>query len=168
MKSICFIGHRKVENAAAVRQKLQQILPELIRNGAERFLLGDHSEFNSICYDVISELKKVYPQIMRIHFRTDYQYADEYTLRFLLQGYEETVFPPQLANVGKAVYIKRNRAMIDQSDICIFYYNEKYLPPRRKQSAACVIEYQPNSGTAAAYTYAAKQQKQCINLCENK
>ena len=28
----------------------------------------------------------------------------------------------------KAVYIVRNQAMIRASDVCIFYYNEQYMP----------------------------------------
>ena len=38
---------------------------------------------------------------------------------------------------GKAAYIERNKAMIDDSDYCIFYYNQNYKPPQRIQ--ACFV-----------------------------
>ena len=60
---------------------------------------------------------------------------------------------------GRASYVERNQAMIDKSDYCIFYYNEDYLPPRRKYSKRCITDYQPKSGTALAYHYAEQNKK---------
>ena len=61
----------------------------LLEQGVATFLFGDHSEFNTLCYKVVSELREVYPQIRRIHYQTDYPDADAYTMQFLLDGYED-------------------------------------------------------------------------------
>lgn len=50
---------------------------------------------------------------------------------------------------GRVSYVERNQAMINDSDYCIFYYDENY---------------QPKSGTALAYTYAKQKKKQIINI----
>lgn len=51
----------------------------------------------------------------------------------------------------------RNQDMIDHSDVCVFYYNKDYLPPKRKQSSRNIVDYQPRSGTAVAFTYAQRK-----------
>lgn len=105
----------------------------LLEQGVAIFLFGDHSEFNTLCYKVVSELREVYPQIRRIHYRTDYPDADAYTMQFLLDGYEDSICPDGVAAAGKAAYVERNQAMIRASDFCVFYYNNEYLPASRKK-----------------------------------
>ena len=53
--------------------------------------------------------------------------------------------------------------MIDDSDICVVYYDENYLPLRRKNSPRDISDYQPKSGTRIAYEYAIKKEKRVIN-----
>ena len=112
----------------------------------------------------MSELREEYPIIWRIHFRKDYQEISDDVREYFLQGYEDSVCPDGVANAGKASYIERNRAMIRISDYCVFYYDENYQPPLRKESKHSVIPYQPKSGTRAAYEYALSQKKKVINL----
>ena len=162
-KSVCFIGHRNINYTPELRERINQLIYKLIESGTVEFIFGDNSAFNDLCYDVVTELKEKYPEINRIHFRTSYENADEYTLRFLLAGYEKTICPKGVGSAGKASYIERNQAMMDESDICIFYYNEKYLPPKRKYAEAAFTDQQPNSGTAIAYAYAVKKKKKIIN-----
>ena len=66
-----------------------------------------------------------------------------------------------MENAGKASYVERNQEMIKKSDFCVIYYDERYLPPRRKNSRRELTDYQPKSGTAVAYNYAIK--KKIIN-----
>lgn len=73
----------------------------LLEQGVATFLFGDHSEFNTLCYKVVSELREVYPQIRRIHYRTDYPDADAYTMQFLLDGYEDSISLTELLLPGK-------------------------------------------------------------------
>ena len=65
---------------------------------------------------------------------------------------------------GRAAYVERNYAMIDQSDYCLFYYNENYLPPKRKWARRDLFVYQPKSGTALAYKYAQQKKKNIVNF----
>ena len=44
------------------------------------------------------------------------------------------------------------------------YYDENYIPKKRKNSRRDIKEYQPKSGTAVAYNYAVKKKKEIINV----
>ena len=55
-------------------------------------------------------------------------------MRFLTEGYEDSICPDGIASAGKASYVERNHAMVLASDFCVFYYNENYLPDMRKAS----------------------------------
>ena len=39
------------------------------------------------------------------------------------------------------MYVKRNYEMIDKSDYCIIYYNEKIAPTTRKSGAKIALDY---------------------------
>ena len=56
--------------------------------------------------------------------------------------------------------------MIDKSNVCIFYYDENYLPPRRRNAKRDIADYQSKSGTKIAYDYAKTKNKKIINLKE--
>ena len=161
--SVCFIGHRKINNTPELRERLQIILQELIDTGTTNFIFGDHSAFDDLCYDLVTELKEKYPEIKRINFRKDYEDTNDYTMLFLIAGYEESICPKGVGNAGRASYVERNQAMIRESDVCIFYYDEKYQPSRRKASRRDLFDYQPKSGTAVAYAYAESKKKKIIN-----
>lgn len=162
----CFIGHRKITQTPLLRERLRQIISSLIESGVTDFIFGDHSVFDTLCYDTVTELKEQYPEIRRIHFRKDYQEISDSVREFFVAGYEDSVCPDGVASAGKAAYIERNQAMIRESDYCIFYYDELYLPNRRKESRRSISSYQPKSGTKAAYEYALSKGKKIINLAE--
>ena len=60
----------------------------------------------------------------------------------------------RIENAGVARYVERNQEMIDNSDFCVFYYDENYKTLRRKYSKRSVGDYQPKSGTKVAFDYA--------------
>ena len=72
-------------------------------------------------------------------------------MRFLTEGYEDSICPDGIASAGKASYVERNHAMVLASDFCVFYYNENYLPDMRKASKKVLTNYQPKSGTQLAF-----------------
>ena len=76
----------------------------------------------------------------------------------MLNHYEGTYFPEHMENAGRASYVERKQEMINRSKFCVVYYDENYLPPRRKNGKRDLIDYQPKSGTAVAYDYARKTQ----------
>lgn len=165
-KTCCFIGHRKIENYSEVQAKLQRILTDLIEQGVTKFIFGDHSQFDSLCYDVVTRLKENYPEIQRIKYRKDYQEISESVKKYFLNGFEDNICPDGVAKAGKASYVERNQAMITASDVCVFYYNENYQPKRRKESKRSIGTYQPKSGTRLAYEFAVSKDKENINLYE--
>ena len=162
--SVCFIGHRKINDTPELRERLRGILQELIETGTVNFIFGDHSAFDDLCYELVTELKEKYPEIKRINFRKDYEDTNDYTMQFLIVGYEESICPKGAGSAGRASYVERNQAMIRESDVCIFYYDENYQPSRRKTSRRDLFDYQPKSGTAVAYAYAVQKKKKLYNL----
>ncbi len=166
--SVCFIGHRKINDTPELRERLQSILFDLIKSGTVNFIFGDHSKFNDLCYDLVTKLKEKYPQIKRIHFRKDYEDTDDYTMQFLLAGYEESICPKGVGNAGRASYVERNQAMIRESEICIFYYDENAVPFREKCANNYLSDHHAKSGTAIAYTYAVQRGKRICNLAKGK
>lgn len=57
----CFIGHRKINRTPELQERLKQILCELIENGVTVFIFGDHSEFDTLCYETVTRLRETYP-----------------------------------------------------------------------------------------------------------
>ncbi len=100
----------------------------------DTFLFGSKSEFDDLCHEVVSDLKEKYSHIKRVYVRAEYpEISNEYE-KYLLKSYEETYFPKKALNAGKAVYVERNYEMIDNSYICIVYYKQGYLPPKKKKT----------------------------------
>lgn len=180
---VCFIGHRTVADAAQLKIKLTEIVSRLVSDGADTFLFGSRSDFDNLCWQVVTELQEQYPNIKRVSYNTPHetaftsieerqQFEQIYSRLFgsdvRLKDYESAVISQRSINATKDTYIMRNQDMIDNSDVCVFYYNKDYLPPRRKQSKRNVLDYQPRSGTAVAYTYAIQKKKTIINLFDYK
>ncbi len=123
-RNCCFVGHRKIENADQVKERLVEVIGQLILQGVTVFYFGSRSEFDDLAWDVVTELKAQNQAIKRIYVRSAFAYISESYKKYLLESYEETYMPEGVENAGKASYVERNQAMIDASDICVFYYNE--------------------------------------------
>ncbi len=166
-KACCIFGHRKFTEKEEVKEKLTEIIENLItEENVNTFLFGSQSEFDDLCREVLCKKKEKHPHIKRIYVRAEYQYIDKDYENYLLESCEETYFPESVINAGATSYINRNYEMIDKSDICIVYYKEDYLPPRRKKGKRFLSDYQPKSGTAIAYDYAKRKKKRIINVAE--
>lgn len=166
-KTCCFFGHRKIDETQELKNNLCEIIENLIVNEkVETFLFGSKSQFDELCHKIVTELKEKYPHIKRIYVRSAYQYIPDWYEKSLLENNEDTYFPEHMEKAGKASYVERNQEMINKSDFCIVYYDENYLPPRRKNSRRDLCDYQPKSGTAVAYDYAVKKNKEIINLAQ--
>ena len=164
-KTCCFFGHRKIDETEELKNKLYRIIENLIVNkNIDTFLFGSKSQFDDLCHKVVTELKEKFPHIKRIYVRSAFQHIPDWYEDSLLQHYEDTYFPNHMEKAGKASYVERNQEMINQSDYCIVYYDDNYLPPRRKNSRRDLTDYQPKSGTAVAYDYAVKKKKEVINV----
>ena len=147
--------------------RIQDIAEELITaNKADTFLFGSKSEFDKLCLSAVTKLKEKYPHIRRVYVRAEFPYIDESYTAYLLQSYDDTYYPERIKNSGRAAYVKRNFEMIDNSNYCIVYYDENYLPPRRKRGKKDLSDYQPKSGTKLAFEYAKKKGLHIQNVCD--
>ena len=167
--TVSFLGHRTIKDKELVKRKVYQLVEDLIlTQNAKRFLFGSKSKFDDLCYEVVTDLKRNYPYIERIYVRAEFPYVDEDYRNYLLESYEDTFYPSGMEEAGKAAYVERNCKMIDESDVCVMYYDEKYLPPKRKHSRRDLFEYQQKRGTRIAYEYAVRNNKKIINVAEYK
>lgn len=170
---ICsFFGHRKIDKTEELIAKTTEVIENLINNeNVTTFLFGSKSEFDDLCYDIVSELKEKYTHIQRIYVRAEFEYIDGEGCRAYKEGllarYEDTYYPEHMLKAGKSRYVERNQEMINKSDICVFFYDKNYMPPRRRNCKRDLFDYQPKSGTGIAYNYAiAKKDKKIINIFE--
>ena len=167
IQTCCFFGHRKIKEAPELESKLIEVIEDLIVNrDVTTFLFGSKSEFDSYCKKIVDRLKEKYPHIKRVYVRSSFQHIPDWYEDSLLEHYEDTYFPEHMAKAGRASYVERNQEMINKSDFCVFYYDENYLPPRRKNSRRDLFDYQPKSGTGVAYDYAVKKKVEIINVFE--
>jgi len=163
--SCCFFGHRKINETPELIERLTNEIEVLItEKEVDTFYFGSKSEFDDLCHKVVTELKEKYPHIKRVYVRSAFQHIPDWYEDSLLKHYEGTYFPEYMENAGKASYVERNQEMIIHSKFCVVYYDENYLPPRRKNSRRDLFDYQPKSGTAVAYEYAVRKKKQIINI----
>ncbi len=177
--SCAFFGHRNVEITEELKQKVRKTIKSLIVNyNVREFLFGSRSNFDYLCHLIVTELKEKYPNIKRISYtcRNEgcilenerekwekiYSYFQKQEVHLL--GVEEEFEHKTKYRSGKARYVERNQAMIDNSDYCVFYYDKNYQPKMRKYSKKSLGYYQPKSGTALAFAYAKQKKKILINI----
>ena len=152
-KTCCFFGHRTINETEELKSKLIEIIEKLIvENSVDTFLFGSKSRFNSLCLELVTEIKEKYPHIKRVYVRAEYPDISEHYKEYLLESYEDTYYPEHIRNSGKAAYVERNYEMINKSHYCIVYYDKQNAPTTRK------------SGTKIAFDYAVKKEKQIINI----
>ena len=156
--SVTFIGHRKIKVTKKLTNELTMLICSLIKDGVTNFNFGSHSQFNDLCYNIVSNLKKQHPSIQRIHYCVAYE---NYTNAGINNLYEKEIDCESAIKAGKNSYLIRNQEMIDNSDICVFYYDENYRPPQHEKG---LLPYQSKSGTATAFHYAKNKNKDIINI----
>ena len=128
-----FFGHRKFDKTPELIERLAKEIKVLItEKDVNVFYFGSKSEFDDLCHQTVTELKEQYQYIKRIYVRSAFQHIPDWYEDSLLQHYEDTYFPQHMEKAGKASYVERNQEMINKSDFCVIYYDENYLPPRRK------------------------------------
>lgn len=157
-ETCCFIGHRDCEMTEVQKTNLYNMIESLIVYGIKNFLFGSKSNFDKLCYDAVSSLMRKYPHIKRIYIRTNSPYPSKEYQNYLLELYDKSVFPTCLFGANRAIYVLRNKFMIDNSAYCIFYFN-----PQRKNVVREGKRF-AKSGTNIAYNYALTKKKQIFNL----
>lgn len=174
-KTCSFFGHRKIEISEELKIKLNKTIEDLIINhNVTSFLFGSRSEFNSLCQLLVTEFKQKYPHIERVTYTCQSEkcilenekevweniFSNLKKQKIELVCSDKEVEHNTKYSAGKASYVERNQAMINDSDYCIFYYNENYKPKPNKKPAST----EPKSGTGIAYKYAKQKNKTIINV----
>ena len=154
MKTCCIIGHRDFKKNKELELNVKGIIINLIEEeSVTKFLFGSKSKFIDFCYDIVSEIRKKHNNLSRVFVRAEYPIISEEYYDYLKSFYEDSYFYSEKLIANKYSYIKRNQTMIDQSDICLFCFDNNYFPKTR----TC-------SGTGLAYKYAIKKGKRILNV----
>ena len=138
----CFFGHREIDEREELREWVKNTVEMLIiEEGVDTFLFGSKSRFDSLCHEVVTELKSKHPHIKRIYVRAEYPVISDEFRSYLLKGYEDTYYPESVAGANRAAYIKRNREMIDKSLFCVVYYDKEYALKGKRSGTKTALEY---------------------------
>ena len=153
---VAIVGRRKINKSQDLIDKLTKVFVELIENeGADTFLFGSQSQFDDLCYEIVTELRYKYTHIQRIWVRAEYRYCSEDYLRRVLTFYEDTIYPKRVYNAGRFAYIARNEVLVDMCDVLLTYLDSIY-----KRNTA--------SGTKMTFDYAQKMRKRIINILDRQ
>lgn len=87
-KTCCFFGHGTISETEELKSKLIEIIEKLIVDEkVDTFIFGSKSRFNSMCLELVTEIKEKYPHIKRIYVRAEYQDINEQYTNYLLESY---------------------------------------------------------------------------------
>ncbi len=150
--TVSFFGHRQIENASAIEERLDEIIrPLLLGKEYVEFLVGRDGEFDQLVASTIKRLKRAvggdnsalvwvlpYPTAEYRDCEADYAaYYDEIE-----------VCPESAAAHFKSAFQLRNRWMVDRSDLVV-----------------CCVEC-PSGGAFQTLRYAKRHGKSIINIAE--
>ncbi len=140
MKNAMFIGHN--ECYGLFYEKLEKVIIECINDGVVNFYSGGQGGFDRICAGKVKKLKKQYPfikNILVIPYLTFNIFDEEIFDEIIYpEGFEKYYF--------KSAIIKRNKYMVEKSQIAICYINRNF------------------GGAIKTYEYAVQKNLKIINL----
>ena len=121
----CF-GHSDIVITDELKEKLRKCYRTLVEEGFGTFYFGGLSMFDDLCWQVVSELKKEYPQIRRVFCLTDRRHLrpSKRPKDLRDEDFEEFVYLELEFDFYKTRLYFRNVEMIKQSDFVVFYVNK--------------------------------------------
>ena len=127
--TVCFFGHRQVDDFQSAEQAVESLIENLLQeHGFVEFLVGRDGEFDQIVSSTILRLKKRTGKAnFSLTWVMPYLKADYINNQESYDSYYDSVeICEQSAHAHpKAAIQIRNRAMIDRSDLCVFYVSKK-------------------------------------------
>lgn len=151
MRGICsFFGHREIfcDLNSELREAIEIAINEY---DITTFYVGEQGSFDRIAKGVVTAMKQKYPQIRLILILPYFtnrlnQYKDIYTLE-----YDEIIIPSILDGIHpKGAITKRNRWMVDESQLIISYVSRSY------------------GGAYNTVKYAIRKNKSIINIAQTE
>lgn len=177
MASCSIIGHREFKRDENKIEKLKKLIADLILNkNVDIFLFSSKSEFVDEVWEIVSSLQSTgFPSIKMVAYdcrnessilKTEKETVEKRISKILnkeikFQYFDEVIKCEKSYNSGKNAYIIRNQQIIDESDICLFYYDPSYTPPHNEKHY-----HTKKSGTMLAYQYALRKKRPIINFFE--
>ncbi|MBR1532936.1 MAG: hypothetical protein IJ639_01105 [Ruminococcus sp.] len=123
--TVCLFGHRQIENVIEVETALRAVIEKILaEHEYVEFLVGREGEFDILAASIIREFARSrYDGNCSLTLVMPYLRTD---LKKNQSEYEEYYDSVELCEQSAAVHPKaairiRNRAMVDRSDLCIFY-----------------------------------------------
>ena len=111
--TVTFCGHADTVLTPELREWLKQTITAQVEAGADQFYLGDYGAFDRAAAAAVWEIKQVYPGISSTLVLP---YPDR---KLDTAHYDDSVYSP-LENVPQRYAIlRRNRWMVDASDVII-------------------------------------------------
>lgn len=108
--TVCFIGHRNVDNPEELVPRIHEITRRLISCGADTFLFGSKSQFDKICLNTITDLKQDFPSLKRIYIRAEYPVIDSNYQAYLCSFTRKPISPRTLKKPDEAFISKETKS----------------------------------------------------------
>lgn len=153
-KTVCFTGHRKIppSEIGFLSKKLEETVIRLIEMGYEFFGTGGALGFDTLAAQTILKLRVKYPNIKLIlvlpcETQADLWDADDKEVYFDIKSKaDKSVCISE--NFTNQCLFKRNRHLVDNSNLCVCYYKSD------------------KGGTAYTVNYAISKQVLVVNLAD--
>ena len=150
--TVCFFGHRQIDDFRLVEQKVKAFIDRLLNEHEYvEFLVGRDGEFDQLVTSAILRCRKRLDTAnCSVIWVMPYLKSDYIKNMESYDSYYDSVELCELsanAHPKSAIQI-RNRAMVDRSDLCVFYVTHK------------------GGGAYQTLRYAEKADANIINLCE--
>ena len=125
IKACCGFGHRQVfEN---ISESLDKAVLEAAAQGCVIFYTGAMGQFDSLFASAVRKAKKSYPNIRLICVKPYMTKEINENGDYLYSLYDDIIIPTELADIHpKSAIPKRNRLLVDWSDIVIGYIKRQY------------------------------------------
>ena len=154
MKTIAFLGHRRIVNIKEVKENMINVLTSVLNQGVSRVLIGCHGDFDWLALKTCLEFKKennfdfkIYIVLTSVSFLNKGKSGKSLASIYQDMGCETTFY-----DIEDVYYKNRitysNKKMIDESDLII----------------CCVDMSAYQSGAKTAVKYALRKKKEIINL----
>ena len=148
--TVSFFGHRRIENALEIENRLEQLIRTLLRDHEYiEFLVGRDGEFDQIVSSTIRRCKREYRSDNSAHIWVlPYLTAEFRDNEESFRDYYDEIEVCEAAAGShyKNAHQTRNRAMVDRSDLVVF----------------CI--QRERGGAWQTMKYAKKRGVPCINL----
>lgn len=138
--TVTFCGHRTIDRPDLLKSWLQEVVRGLILQGSNKFLLGGYGAFDLTAAHVVHTLKAEFPAVestlVLAYLSTD---MDPHL-------YDSSLYPPLEDVPPRYAISRRNRWLVENSDIVVAYVQHSW------GGAATMLSYARRKGkTVIAY-----------------